>query len=222
MMRCDEALRLLDDHIDGTLTANLSAAVAAHLEVCAACRRVEIGTRALLAAASELPPAVEPARDLWPGIAGRLGATVVPLQARPAVSWRRLVSLAAAAALLLAATAVVTSRWVGPGRAGDAAAGRAAALPARLADDPGLAAAVADYERAAAALRSALAQRQAALAPDTLRVVEVNLKVVDTAIAELTRAVAANPNDRDLTLLLASTYQRQIELLQTANTLSQS
>jgi anti-sigma factor RsiW len=223
MMRCEEALRLLDDHIDGTLTPDLSAAVTAHLAGCAACRRAEIGTRAVLSAASELPAAIEPARDLWPGIAGRLGAAVVPLQPSPAVSWRRRwAPLAAAAALLVAATAVVTARWVGPGRAAGAPAGHAAVVPAKLAGDPALAAAVADYERAAVALRGALARHRSAMAPDTARVVESNLQVVDAAIADLTRAVAANPNDRDLTLLLASTYQRQIELLQTANTLSQS
>jgi hypothetical protein len=222
MMRCDEVLRLLDDHVDGTLGGDQSEAVADHLVACAGCRRVEAGTRAVLAAAAALPPAVEPARDLWPGIAARLGATVVPLAgARGAGRHRRWASLAAAAALLVAATTVVTVRWVERG-AGPTAAPAPAAVPARLAADAALAGALADYRRAAGALRSALEQRRAAMSPADLRVVDENLAVVDAAIGELTRALAAQPGNRELTLLLASTCQTQIELLQTANRLSRS
>jgi hypothetical protein len=71
-------------------------------------------------------------------------------------------------------------------------------------------------------LRAALEQRRAAMPVATRRVVDDNLAVVDAAIAELTRAVAAQPGNRDLTLLLATAYERQIELLETANRLSRT
>ncbi len=222
MMRCDEALRLLDDHIDGTLSPDLAAAVAAHLEACAACRRADAETRAVLAAAAELPPAIEPARDLWPDIAARLGATVIPLAtADSAARRRRWASLAAAAVLLVAATAVLTARWVGHS-VSPTAAPASAAVPARLDADAALASALGDYRRAAGALRAALEQQRAGMSPAELRVVDDNLAVVDAAIGELTRAVAAQPGNRALTALLASIYQTQIELLQTANRLSRS
>ena len=222
MMRCEEVLRLLDDHVDGTLTSHRADAVTAHLAGCPACRQAETGTRTVLAEVAELRPAIEPARDLWPGITARLGATVVPLAAvGSAARRRRRVSLAAAAVLLVAATALVTTRWVGR-NAGPTGASAPAAVPARLDMDATVASALADYQRAAGALRAALAQRHFGMPPGTQRVVDDNLAVVDAAIAELTRTVAAQPGNRDLALLLASTYQTQIELLQTANRLSRT
>lgn len=220
MIRCDEALRELDEHVDGTLGAARAAELAAHLQACAACRAAEMRTRRLLAAAAALPAEVAPARDLWPGIAARLGAAVVPLAAaRESRRRPRRATLAAAAVLLVAATAAVTARLVSRAPAPAPPAG-VAAVSLAAAGGTDLAAAVAEYGRAAQALRAALAGRRAGLPAGTLRVVDENLAVVDAAIAELTRAVAAAPGDRNLTTLLAATWARQIELLETANRLS--
>ena len=91
---------------------------------------------------------------------------------------------------------------------------------AAAADDVGVA--LADYQRAAAVLHRALAERRTALPAETRRVVDQNLAVIDAAITELSRAVAAAPGDRNLTRLLVATYGRQIELLETANRLSRT
>ena len=222
MNRCEEVLRLLDDHVDGTLGAARAAAVAAHLETCAGCRAAAARTCRLLDAAAALPAEVAPARDLGPGIAGRIGGEVVPLAPpRPGRGRGRWVALAAAAVVLVAATAAVTSRLATRAPAPTPAAGSASVSLAAAAGAD-LAAAVAEYERAAHVLRAALAGRRAALPAGTLRVVDENLAVVDAAVAELTRAVAAAPGDRDLSLLLVATWARQVELLETANRLSRT
>jgi hypothetical protein len=206
--------------VDGALGAERAAELAAHLQACAGCRAAEARTRRLLAAAAALPAEVAPARDLWPGIAARLGAAVVPLAAARESRLRlRRAALAAAAVLLVAATAAVTSRLAQRAPAPAPPVG-AAGVSLAATGGTDLAAAVAEYERAAHALRAALAERRAGLPAGTLRVVDENLAVVDAAIAELTRAVAAAPGDRNVTILLAATWARQIELLETANRLS--
>jgi hypothetical protein len=219
MIRCDEALRELDEHVDDTLGAARAAELAAHLRACAACRAAETRTRRLLAAAAALPAEVAPARDLWPDIAARLRAAVVAsAAARRRRGGRRRVLLAAAALALVAVTAAVTSRLTL--RAPVPAPSGGAAVPLAAAGGADLAAAAAEYEHAAQALRSALAGRRAGLPAGTLRVVDENLAVIDAAVAELTRALAAAPGDRTLTTLLAATWARRIELLETANRLS--
>jgi predicted anti-sigma-YlaC factor YlaD len=213
MMRCNEVLRILDNHLDGALSGELSTRITTHLEGCGSCRRAEAATRALLARAAALPAAVEPARDLWPGIAGRLGEPVVVRR------WRHWLPLAAAAALLVTATAAITVWRVGPGRTAATIEPGTPVVAAGLRDDAALAGAIGDCRRAAASLRAVLAQRRQAIAPATLRVIDANLAVVDGAISELDRALAAHPSNRGLEVLLAATYQRQIDLLETANSL---
>ena len=224
MIRCDEALRLLDDHLDGTLGAERAAAVAAHLAACDRCRAAEARTLRLLNAAGNLSAEVEPARDLWPGVVVRLQGDVVPLAGRRR-AWNRLhwAALAAAAALLVVATAVITVRVAsrGPLRVAPAGANGGEAL-ARAAAAGDLTAAVAEYERAAAALRQALAQNGAILPPATRQVVEENLTIVDAAVARLAGALAGDPGNRELALLLAAAYGRQIDLLRTANVLART
>jgi anti-sigma factor RsiW len=224
MIRCDEALRLLDDHVDGTLGAERTAAVAAHLAACEECRGAEAATRHLVLAARSLPAEIEPARDLWADIAARVQTEVVPL-AGPRRVWSRprRPALAAAAALLVAATAVVTVRISSRAPLGtEPPTGSGGAKLARTGAADDVTAAIAEYERAAAALRLALAQNGAILPPATRRVVEENLTIVDTAVARLSSALAGDPGNRELALLLAAAYEQQIDLLQTANALART
>ena len=224
MIRCDEALRLLDDHVDGALGSERAAAVADHLAACDRCRAAEAQTRRRVVAARALPAEIEPARDLWPDLAARLRGEVVPLRAtRRAWSRPDWMALAAAAALLVAATAVVTVRIASRGPVGTApTAGSGGATLARATVPGDLTAAIAEYERAAAALRQALAQNGAILPPATRKVVEENLTIVETAVARLSSALAGDPGNRELALLLTAAYERQIDLLRTANGLART
>ena len=73
-----------------------------------------------------------------------------------------------------------------------------------------------------AALRQALARNGAILPPATRRVVEENLTIVATAVARLSSALAGDPGNRELALLLAAAYEQQIDLLRTANVLART
>jgi anti-sigma factor ChrR (cupin superfamily) len=224
MIRCDEAFRLIDDYVDGLLAPEHAAAVAAHLAACERCRDSNVRTRHLVVAAGSLPAEIAPLRDLWPGIATRLQAEVVPLAgARRAWNRPHWTALAAAAALLVATTAVVTVHLVWRPRGGaEPTSERGEATLARTAVAGDLTAAIAEYERAAAALRLALAQNGAALPPATRAVVLENLTIVETAVARLSSALAGDPGNRELALLLTAAYEQQIDLLRTANGLART
>ena len=62
----------LHRHLDGELPARESWEIEAHLRECADCAGEYDRIRTLVDRVAELPEAIEPAVDLWPGIAARL------------------------------------------------------------------------------------------------------------------------------------------------------
>lgn len=97
----------LNGFVDGLLSAVERDAAEQHLAGCAECRRDVERLRALLASAAALPKSIEPARDLWPDIAPRLGRHGVPRWVGVAAA----VVLAAAALLLFAARGKAGAGW---------------------------------------------------------------------------------------------------------------
>lgn len=184
-----DILPLLDDYADGALDPATRARVEAHLAVCAACRAEVAGLAAILAEARILPRAIEPGRDLWPGIAPRLAA-------RPA---RRLPWLQLAAALALFAGGFAAARL-----------GQGDAEPTRLATLQ------AEYAAASTELSRRLAGESSGLAPETRRVVERNLEIIDQAIREAEAALTGDPANGALEQMLVARYEQRLELLRRA------
>jgi anti-sigma factor RsiW len=79
--------------------------------------------------------------------------------------------------------------------------------------NPGYDAAVADLERT-------LEEGRGRLDPNTLAVVERNLNIIDRAIDEARRAVAADPGNTWLRSHLAATMKRKVDLLRSATMLA--
>lgn len=214
---CAAVLRRLDDLASGELDAAAAAELDAHLVACATCRAEAAALRRVLAEAAALPRDVAPARDLWPGIAGRL-------EVRPPVSLprRRPAFLALAATLLMALGGLATHflvepRLAEPGGIG-AASGDGAPADVRLASSgaPGDALAGVELEvlRAKETLWRSAYRGRDDLSPETLAVLERNLRVIDEAIGELRTALAADPGNPGLTHLLLASHRREIDLLQ--------
>ena len=67
-------------------------------------------------------------------------------------------------------------------------------------------------------LRS-IGQRRGELDPRTQELVDRNLEVIDQAITEIYEALEQDPENRELELLLASTYQHEVEFLKQLNLL---
>ncbi|CAN5523245.1 hypothetical protein BH24GEM3_BH24GEM3_01490 [soil metagenome] len=239
----------LDEFLDGMLPREEARLVEAHLATCEACRREKEALAELLARAGELPREIAPPRDLWLDIAARLDQRRVPLPglelhasdaAAPATdpqvisldarraarsprraAWMAWGVRAAAALALIVLSSAITAVLMRPGPQ-EAQLATQRAAPAR----PGVTALVAfepteaEYIRTADDLATLLDSRRHLLAPETVRVVEENLRIIDRAIAESRAALEADPNNVDLTHMLGGTYQQKIEMLQHAAQLS--
>lgn len=227
-MNHETTLTLLDDFVDGALDPSQEREVRRHLMQCDACRAEERALRTLLEHAAALPDEILPERDLWAGIAPRLGerAAPAPVEAAPVIPLRRPRPLprwmlaAAASVVLVVGTSVVTLRLATAG--GDAVATLDAGYatpPAAGAPPTALVAfrpAEQAYERAIGELAQVLEERREALAPETVRVVEENLAVIDRAIAESRAALAADPASKPLTRMLADAYDAKLGVLRQA------
>lgn len=73
-----------------------------------------------------------------------------------------------------------------------------------------------DYQRAIDDLARVLATRRGQLAPETVRTLETNLRIIDAAIAESRAALEKDPNSRELTQMLSATYDAKVQMLRQA------
>ena len=220
-MKCRDVEALLDDYVDGSLSAADRGAVAAHLETCSSCREAESATRAVVAGAAALPRVTEPVRDLWPGIATQIQRATVTqgiFGAGRTPRRHHLGALAAAAAALVVVSSVVTTLIVarrdaatapaGPGRPGAAVGAMSASLE--------LSQARGTYEAARRQLLAALDARRGSLSPATLKVVDENVRIIDEAVRQMESALARDPGNQELPSLLVTAYRQEIDMLQRA------
>lgn len=155
-----------------------------------------------------LPREIAPERDLWPGVRQRLEleARTRRLMKRDAVGAQR---WAAAAGLAFAlAAGGVTLSWLAREHAPATEATKTAQQP-----PPADSAGTADYDRAIAELEGELEHRQSALRPETVAVVQENLRIIDAAIARSREVLEKDPGRRNVAELLASAYDAKLDLL---------
>src|SRR5215207_2628347 len=100
----------LNDYLDGLLTDPEQARFATHLNECVECKADVDALREIVVGVQALPPGVRPQRDLLPGIHAAIDAEqfVAPVSWRTRSLWSLRAPLAAAAVLLIVATAVIT------------------------------------------------------------------------------------------------------------------
>lgn len=206
-MTHDEIGVRLDDYVDGSLSPEERAPVAAHLEVCADCRREVDFLRSLVRDARTLPRSLEPPPHLWASVQRRIGRRRV----RDRTLWSVRYQLAAAAvALLLLGSLLAVLLRPGPVEV----IATASSEPPEVALPAGWRTTEASYRRAAADLEQALAGAKPRLAPATVAVLERNLRIIDDAIAEARAALAADPANQEVLEMLAHMYARKVDVLQ--------
>jgi hypothetical protein len=165
-----------------------------------------------------------PVRDLWPGIASRIGipgnaGEVVDLGTRrQARRWSFSLPQLAAAAIALV-TLSGGAAWMLRAPASDG--GTPVARIPRPAPAPIIAAALKpsasqSYAAAVADLERVLAEGRGRLDSTTVRVIEQNLAAIDLAIAQAQRALNADPANLYLNTHLAETMRHKLDLLRQA------
>lgn len=231
----------LSAYLDGEIKGGERVRLESHVAQCAACAVALAELREVVARARTLADR-PPSTDLWPAIESQLAPRGVSAgKARRTVVdgsrwWGRrfdlaLPQLAAAAVVLVLLSAgamwLVVRGPVLPGRTPGASRAPVAGAPAAGSDAGGFGATAASvglsnprYDAAVAELEQALAEGRGKLDPRTLAVVEHNLQIIDGAIADARRAVAADPGNTWLRSHLAATMKRKVDLLRSATLLA--
>jgi hypothetical protein len=228
----------LSEYLDDELPPADRAALEAHLLHCVACGAVLADLKRIVARARSLEDR-GPERDLWPGIAARIGVSLTPGEpgeitrldtARRRRRWSFSLPELAAAGIALMALSGGAAWLLHPGGTPPAAvATRPTAAPAlsptgspRVALTSSRRAAGQSYDAAVADLEGVLTAGRGRLDTTTVRVIERNLATIDSAIAQAQRAVAADSANVYLNSHLAETMRRKLELLRQAAALVSS
>lgn len=168
----------------------------------------------LLAKAAELPKDVAPARDLWPGIAARLGEASMPA-ARP-IRW----PLALAAAVLVASVSALLT-W-SLTRAPEVSAPPPVVataptdiVPVKYGANSGLSAK--DFGARDELLRQ-FRGKFASLKPETRAAIVKNLAIMQKAADDIDAALAKDPASGMLKGMLVGTYKQELQLYSTVVT----
>ena len=203
-MTCAELRSRLDAYARGVLPPAEAVALEVHLNGCAACSAFLEQAETPPVHLAELPKSIEPAADLWPLIHGRIASGSRGRRRVSVPGWL----LAAAAVLLVAVSSGVTALLLRPGDSQQAPVA-AAVLPLE-----------AQYASATADLAAELERSRSRLAPATIALIERNLTVIDSALAESRRALAADPGNAMLESLVIAAWRQKMDFLRRAAALS--
>lgn len=220
----------LSEYLDGELPDSERAVAEQHLASCPECQELLDDLRVVKTQAASLPSS-QPAHDLWPGIAERIGrsAMVRPISTAPS---KRRISFSMpqlAAAAVLVAVCSGGFAWLVRGELRPAAT-PAQPIAAAPAPSRSLAArAVArqipgpstpSYASAVSELEQVLAEHRGQLDSTTVRVLEQNLAVINQAVADAQAALARDPQNGYLSTHLARTMRQKVALLRQAASLA--
>jgi anti-sigma factor RsiW len=221
----------LNDFLEGLLFRDDEAEVQEHLAACHECKATMHSLRGLTEALAELPLEAEPERDLWADITTRIGSVpqgasdveVIPIDAHlPPERRRRSFSLPQLAAASVAMAIISgASVWYILGAGGVESGSAVANLPTSV-RTVAFDAAVSEYEAAVSDLEALLDAGREVLEPETVLVLEENLRIIDTAIAESREALADDPASELLGRMLASNMRWKLALLRQATFLIKS
>ncbi|HEY7612395.1 MAG TPA: anti-sigma factor [Gemmatimonadales bacterium] len=204
----------LSEYLDGELKGSERAMLEAHLERCEDCQQTLAGLRRVVMRARSLEER-PPATDLWAGVAERIGAPTRPTS----VATRRRFTFSVPQLLAAGVTLAVLSgsgAWMLHPNVPSVALQQPAA-PGDVTVTPVAApSAVQSYDAAVGDLERVLEQGRGRLDTATVRVLEQNLAIIDRAIADARRAVAADSANVYLNTHLAETMRRKVDLLRQA------
>jgi len=230
----DEWMDRLSDYLDGEMSPAERALLEAHLAEDAECAAALESLRRLKKSAGTLDdkrPAH--AQQMWRGIAQRIGATPPQEERDSAVAgvirpWRTR-RFSVSVPQLLAAGITLALLSGGGSVVFRGAAQRGVAIPGGTADQAGVvpevmeavfgSVAITRFDEAVADLVQVLEEEREFLNPETVRIVEENLAIVDRAIERSRQALMQDPESDYLRGHLEQTMRQKLTLLRRVTTI---
>lgn len=213
----------LSAYLEGEVPGAERRRIGAHLETCDRCGAAVEELREIVRRAGSLNDR-EPERDLWPAVARAIvageeaPASVEPPQRRR--FGRRGLELsvveAAAAAVALIVLSAGTAWMAHPAGSDDPSSVVEAPVEATATTATAGGPAPAGYAEELEALQESLQRNRGRLDPNTVRVLEKNLAVIDRALQESRRALDVDPGNRFLEEHLERTYRTKLDYLRQA------
>ncbi|MEO8577827.1 MAG: hypothetical protein ABI556_14045 [Gemmatimonadales bacterium] len=196
----------------------------------------EESLRDLQARTAKLPREIEPPADAWAKIKAEMDRTRDIGQgvraSRVIALWQRPAFLAAAALLLVAGSSVITAVSLSRRNEGndDVTATRSSGATDRPVASRGVAPATFaeftlvenDYISTANRLSAILESGESQLSPETIAKLRESLRVIDAAILEARRALAADPANKQLIEMLSTSYSQKVDLLRRTTEMGRS
>jgi hypothetical protein len=192
----------INELVDETLPTHELTVALQHVNTCSQCRAEVEELRAILHRIAQLPAAISPPRDLRSDMWVKVDRKSL---------WSFRYPLAAAAVLLIALSSAITVLVLRPQNSPEIRITETQAIPS-----VDLVSLEREYSQEVEELQRALRQDRESLSPETVRILEDNLRIIDTAIQEARTALASDPQSGMLGELLRSAYQRKVELLKQA------
>lgn len=171
------------------------------------------------AAVRALPREIIPPDDAWSAIMAKLGDPLSVSRGQVDVPRApRAVFLAAAGLLLVAASSLATIAVIRVKSPQAASVSSATDTPPRSTSGPSTFAEFVsvenDYISTANRLSTLLESERMTLSPETVAKLKKSLDVIDAAILEARRALAADPSNKVIIELLNTSYSQKLDLLQ--------
>jgi len=172
-----------------------------------------------------LPREIAPPESAWGRIAEQIQRDA--RDAKPPRTnrfWQRPVFLAAAGLVLVAASSIATALFVNA-RNDDAWRGSTTvqvpppSSPGTLAE---FTARENDYIATVNALSATIESAHVELAPGTIEKLKESIRIIDDAIIEARRALAADPSNKALIEILSTSYDQKVDLLRRTAEMGQS
>ena len=196
-MTCEQIRDRLDSLSTSPLAADERRELDQHLLHCPQCRADHEASAAIADRLGGLRREIQPAEDLWTGIAPRLKRTRRRIDLPV---WR----VAAAALVLMAMSSTATWLLLRPSTSN---------APDTFESFE------ADYAQAALELSELYTAARSSMSPATKAVVERNLAVIERALSESRDALRNDPTNPALEAIVAAAYRRKIAFLERATTL---
>ena len=223
----------MHDLVDGLLASVEAEEARAHLEGCVACRAEHARLAEVVAALRAVPREARVPEGLWAGIQGRIqGRPAEGVDAEAEVlafpgarrGPRRFVftvpQLAAAAVVVSVLSA--GAMWMAvSGGGGTLTPGASAALTLPVGPAARAASSGEGYDQAVFELERIVDQGKPYLAPETVAALDRSLQTIDDALAEIRRALAADPNNELLARMLVRQQTSKLRVLSQAATVVQ-